>query len=113
MKTTRLVNREFCISVLICIAVVALDQHSKATVKKLFMKLNFSFLASQRNEIWDYHITPFLNLVYTHNYGVSFGIMNNPEQNQYVWVFISLCIIALMAMFLWQKHKVCLAMIIG
>ncbi len=118
---------------MIILTIVLLDQYSKFAVKNFFQLLNFSSfkdilrnsqlnfnefksfneLAGLHKEIHEFRILPIFNLVYTYNYGISFGILNNVLQNQYLLIILSSIVIIVLSVILWEKYKVYLSCIIG
>lgn len=58
-------------------------------------------------------IAPFLNFVLVKNHGVSFGTFNHAEQNQIIFIMLSLIIIAALLFFLLKSEQENLCFPIG
>lgn len=62
-------------------------------------------------------VTKFLNIVYVNNYGISFGLLSNPENSKWMFIILSATLICvLLAWYIRSSSKLILlslAMIIG
>lgn len=67
------------IGIFVCIFIVFLDQITKSwAIKTLYHSIQ---------------ITSFFSLTLSFNYGISFGILNKPDQQQIILIIIAICII--------------------
>lgn len=103
----------YCYPIILILVVVILDQSSKEFVRQFLLPSPQTNFDINHEQTLEHYLTSFLNLVYLYNYGISFGIMNNPTQNQYLWISISCIIIILLSLSLKQECDLYLALIIG
>lgn len=85
--------KRFTLIIIICITIIAVDQVTKDLAME---KLSQSIA-----------ITTFFSLTLAFNKGISFGIFNNPEQQQAILIGINILItIALLANYFMAKNRI-------
>ena len=94
---SKLLSRRILVGTIITLIVVFLDQFSKTFL--------IDFLKTKPGHI--FHINSFLDIVYTWNYGISFGLFNKYQKysNIIFLVLNTTLILYLIAIYLFDKHS--------
>ncbi len=86
---------KLAIFLIIFALIIMFDQYTKNIVLKLFKGADFNVV----------EVTSFLNLIYVKNYGISFGLFNQVEQNQYLLSALNIGIIFVLFAWLWKSEE--------
>jgi len=84
-------NKRYIRCGFIALFVIIIDQISKYYIMNFLKVMGTS-----------YEAVPFLDIVFAWNRGITFGFLNNPDQNQLIFIVISLIIIVLLSFWLYK-----------
>jgi signal peptidase II len=86
---------------------IAIDQITKYEVIKMMYENDFAKV----------EVVSFFNIILVMNYGISFGILNNHDQSQIIWMVITVIICSFLTVWLYKNKekwlRLAIAMVLG